>query len=38
MAEKNDQKTIAVVIYPGFSLFELAGATHVWTSARMMSP
>ena len=29
--------TIAVVIYPGFSLLELVGANHVWVSATMMS-
>lgn len=38
MAEKNDKKMIAIVIYPGFSLLELVGATHVFLSATMMSP
>ena len=38
MAEKNDKKIIALVVYPGFSLLELVGAQHVWVSATMMSP
>jgi transcriptional regulator GlxA family with amidase domain len=37
MDEKNNKKTIAIVVYPGFSLLELVGAQHVWVSATMMS-
>lgn len=38
MGNKSNKKIIAIVIYPGFSLLELVGATHVWISATMMSP
>ncbi len=34
---RKSKKTIALVVYPGFSLLEMVAAQHIWLSATMMS-